>query len=36
MNLLQAYEAMMELIGDSELLKTVKTRLAEESVKVIG
>lgn len=29
-----AYEAMMELIDDIELLKTVKTRLEEESVKV--
>ncbi|MDI1279381.1 type II toxin-antitoxin system Phd/YefM family antitoxin [Methylobacter sp.] len=29
-----AYEAMMELIDDIELLKIVKARLAEESVKV--
>jgi len=29
-----AYEAMMELIDDIQLLKVVKTRLAEESVKV--
>jgi antitoxin StbD len=29
-----AYEAMMELIDDIELLKVVKDRLSEESVKV--
>lgn len=29
-----AYEAMMELIDDIELLKIVKARLAEESVRV--
>ncbi|WP_432741396.1 type II toxin-antitoxin system Phd/YefM family antitoxin [Methylobacter sp. G7] len=29
-----AYEAMMELIDDIALLKIVKARLAEESVKV--
>ncbi|WP_049631235.1 type II toxin-antitoxin system Phd/YefM family antitoxin [Cellvibrio sp. pealriver] len=29
-----AYEAMMELIDDMELLKLVKARQAEESVKV--
>ena len=29
-----AYEAMMELIDDVELLKIVKDRLSEESVKV--
>ncbi len=29
-----AYEAMMELIDDMELLKVVKDRLSEESVKV--
>ena len=29
-----AYEAMMELIDDIELLKIVKARLAEESVSV--
>jgi antitoxin StbD len=30
----QAYEALMELIDDVELLKIVKKRLAEESVRV--
>jgi antitoxin StbD len=30
-----AYEAMMELIDDMELLKLVKSRQAEESVKVL-
>ena len=30
----QAYEALMELIDDAELLKIVKERLGEESVKV--
>mgnify|MGYP003392302608 CR=1 FL=1 len=29
-----AYEAMMELIDDIELLKIVEARLAEESIKV--
>jgi antitoxin StbD len=29
-----AYEAMMELIDDIQLLKVVKARLAEESVKI--
>jgi len=29
-----AYEAMMELIDDMELLKLVKARQAEESIKV--
>lgn len=30
----QAYEALMELIDDAELLKLVKKRHAEESVRV--
>ena len=30
----QAYEALMELIDDTELLKLVKERQDEESVKV--
>lgn len=30
----QAYEALMELIDDAELLKLVKERMDEESVKV--
>jgi antitoxin StbD len=30
----EAYEAMMDLIEDVELLAVVKSRLAEESVKV--
>lgn len=30
----QAYEALMELIDDAELLKLVKERINEESVKV--
>ncbi len=29
-----AYEAMMELIDDMELLRVVKDRLSEESIKV--
>lgn len=30
----QAYEALMELVDDAELLKLVKERMNEESVKV--
>ncbi|ARU54665.1 Phd/YefM family antitoxin [Oleiphilus messinensis] len=30
----QAYEALMELIDDAELLKIIKERMTEETVKV--